>query len=127
MLSIHNLLSFSFALMIILLSQGCSAPKRLEAVPPNLQDKAVIPRMPDVRYWADKDTADFIHDCVEALHREQAYLAKSGYKGPLPVAEYLAISGGVTTAHLEQGYSSAGLLQETDLNSRPLPESAQVR
>jgi hypothetical protein len=67
MLSIYNLLSFSFVLLIILLAQGCSAPKRLEAVPPNLQDKAVITRMPDVRYWADTDTSDFFSDAVQAF------------------------------------------------------------
>jgi len=105
MLSTHNLLRFSFVLLIILLSQGCSAPKRLEAVPPNLQDKAVIPGMPDVRYWSDEDISDFINDLVLALDREQAFLVKSGHKGPLPVAEFLALSGGG-----DNGAFGAGLL-----------------
>jgi hypothetical protein len=105
-LSIYNLLSFSFLLLIILLvGHGCSAPKRLEAVPPNLQDNANIPGMPDVRYWADEDPSDFFRDAVEAFYREQAYLAESGHKDSLPVAEFLAISGGG-----DDGAFGAGLL-----------------
>ncbi|MGB7292450.1 MAG: patatin-like phospholipase family protein [Thermodesulfobacteriota bacterium] len=105
-LSIYNLFTFSLLLLIVLLvGQGCSAPKRLEAVPPNLQDKANIPGMPDVRYWADEDASDFLRDGVEAFYREQAFLAKSGHKGALPVAEFLAISGGG-----DDGAFGAGLL-----------------
>jgi hypothetical protein len=92
-------------LIIILLGQGCAAPKRLEAVPSNLQYKAIIPGMPDVRYWAGADPSDFLRDGLEALQREQAFLAKSGHKGPLPVAEFLAISGGG-----DDGAFGAGLL-----------------
>ena len=105
-LSIYNLFSFSFLfLTIVLLGQGCSAPKRLEAVPPELRNKANIPGMPDVRYWVGDDPSPFFHDGVEAFYREQAFLAKSGHKGPLPVAEYLAISGGG-----DDGAFGAGLL-----------------
>jgi hypothetical protein len=105
MLFRHNLLSCSFLLLIIILSQGCSAPKRMEAVPPNLEVKAVIPGMPNVRYWAGEDNSDFIREVVQGLDREKAFLAKSGYKGPLPVAEFLAISGGG-----DDGAFGAGLL-----------------
>jgi len=105
MLSKHNLLSFSFVLLIIILSQGCSAPKRMEAVPPNLEVQAIIPGIPDVRYWAGEDNSDFIREVVQGLDREKAFLAKSGYKGPLPVAEFLAISGGG-----DDGAFGAGLL-----------------
>jgi predicted acylesterase/phospholipase RssA len=104
-LSPNNLLSFSFLfLIIILLGQGCSAPKRLAAVPSELQDKANIQGMPDVRYWSG-DSDEFLHDGIESFRREQAFLAKSGHKGPLPVAEFLAISGGG-----DNGAFGAGLL-----------------
>jgi len=103
---IYNLFSFSFLLLILsLVGLGCSAPKRLEAVPSELQDKANIPGMPDVRYWADGDPSDFFRDGVESFYREQAFLAKSGHRGPLPVAEFLAISGGG-----DNGAFGAGLL-----------------
>ena len=98
-------LIFSFLLLIIFLALGCSTPKRMKAVPPELQEKAAIPGMPDVRYWADTDTAVFLRDAVESLDKEKAYLAKSGYKGPLPEADFLAISGGG-----DDGAFGAGLL-----------------
>ena len=104
--SIYILFRFSFLfLVIILLGHGCAAPKRLEAVPPELRDKANVPGMSGVRYWVGDDPSPFFNDGLEALHREQAFLAQSGHKGPLPVAEFLAISGGG-----DDGAFAAGLL-----------------
>jgi predicted acylesterase/phospholipase RssA len=101
----YNPIIFSFLLLIIFLALGCSTPKRMKAVPPELQEKAAIPGMPDVRYWADTDTADFLRDAVESLDKEKVYLAKSGHQGPLPEADFLAISGGG-----DDGAFGAGLL-----------------
>lgn len=78
---------------------------RREAVPLALEEKANIQGMPNVRYWADEVSDRFIRDAFESLHREQAFLARSGHKGPLPVAEFLAISGGG-----DNGAFGAGLL-----------------
>ena len=98
-------LSFFFLFLIIAsLMQACSAPKRMEAVPSELQDKANITGMPDVRYWTG-DSDEFFRDGIESFRREQAFLAKSGHKGPLPAAEFLAISGGG-----DNGAFGAGLL-----------------
>jgi predicted acylesterase/phospholipase RssA len=104
-LSGYNLLVFLFLSFILtLLTQACSAPKRLEAVPSELQDQANIIGMPDVRYWSG-DSEEFLRDGIESFRREQAFLVKSGHKGPLPVAEFLAISGGG-----DNGAFGAGLL-----------------
>jgi predicted acylesterase/phospholipase RssA len=73
-------------------------------VPAELQDKANIAGMPDVRYWTG-DSNEFLRDGIEGVRREQAFLAKSGHKGPLPIAEFLAISGGG-----DNGAFGAGLL-----------------
>lgn len=92
-------------LFIASLMLSCSAPVRRAAVPLELQDQANVQGMPDVRYWVGDDPADFVRDGIESVHREQAFLAKSGHKGPLPVAEFLAISGGG-----DNGAFGAGLL-----------------
>ena len=47
----------------------------------------------------------FIRYAIESFHRGQAFLVKPGHKGPLPVAEFLAISGGG-----DNGAFGAGLL-----------------
>ena len=103
--SIYSHFSFFLLLLVLLLvGQACSAPKRMEAVPSELEDKANIPGMPDVRYWTG-ESDEFFRDGVESFRREQAFLAKSGHKGPLPIAEFLAVSGGG-----DNGAFGAGLL-----------------
>lgn len=111
-----NLSSLLFLFIIFtLIMQGCSAPMRRDAVPLELQDMANVPGMPAVRYWADGDPADIMRDGIEAFRREQAFLAKSGHKGPPPVAEFLAISGGG-----DNGAFGAGLLVGwTEAGNRP--------
>ncbi|MBT8769169.1 patatin-like phospholipase family protein [Pseudomonas sp. DB1] len=80
---------------LLLLLQGCTvAPTRLPAVPDDLTARAEIPGMPGVRYVGGGDMTEFTRIGIQALQREQAYLAKQGHKGPLPPAVYLAISGG---------------------------------
>jgi hypothetical protein len=101
----HFIVSLTLlSVAVVLLSFGCASPKRLSAVPPNLQDGAKIEGMPDVRYWA-ADSVDFFHDGLGSFQREMEFLAKSEHKGPLPPAEFLAISGGG-----DKGAFGAGLL-----------------
>jgi predicted acylesterase/phospholipase RssA len=70
--------------------------------------------MPEVRYWTG-DSVAFLRDGIESFRREQAFLAKSGHKGPLPIAEFLAISGGG-----DNGAFGAGLLVGwTEAGNRP--------
>ncbi|CAO3434901.1 patatin-like phospholipase family protein [Azospirillum doebereinerae] len=84
---------------------GCSSPVRLDAVPVANQAKASVVGMPDVRYWADGETSDFMRDGLESVRRERIFLQQAGHRGPLPPAEFLAISGGG-----EDGAFGAGLL-----------------
>lgn len=83
---------FCLAVMLLLV-QGCG-PIRQEAVPPSMTAYAVIPGMEDVRYRIGIDNEAIDRESIESLRREQAYLAASGQRGPLPPAAFLAISGG---------------------------------
>ena len=83
---------------------GCSTPTRLNAVPLEVHSKAVIPGMEGVRYRVG-DLELLKRDALEAFNRERALLMAAGRTGPLPPADYLAISGGG-----ENGAFGAGLL-----------------
>jgi len=96
------LAGFLFALLG---AMGCTSPVRLDAVPVANQAKASVAGMPDVRYWADGDASDFMRDALESVRRERDLLQRAGHRGPLPPAEFLAISGGG-----EDGAFGAGLL-----------------
>ena len=102
--------------VLLLLIQGCvTVPPRLNAVPHSLTAKAEIPGMPGVRYVAGGDMTDLLKLSVEGLRKEQEFLAGQGYKGPLPPAVYLAISGGG-----DNGAFTAGLLNGwTEEGTRP--------
>ncbi len=96
------------------IAYGCAAPKRLRAVPPSLQYDAHIKGMTVVRYWSGQST-DFLKDGMESFQMEKKYLEESGHKGPLPTAEFLAISGGG-----DNGAFGAGLLLGwTKADNRP--------
>jgi predicted acylesterase/phospholipase RssA len=91
---------------VVLLASACGPLERFEAVPVDLEETAVIQDQQNIRFWADDDNvAGMLHAGQEALRREQEYLAQSGHQGPLPPAEFLAISGGG-----ENGAFGAGLL-----------------
>jgi predicted acylesterase/phospholipase RssA len=103
----HTAVVRSFFLLTVLMLpilQGC-LPARSSAVPPDLRAKAQIAGMPGIRYWGGDDPVDFVSDGIESVRREQAALAASGHKGPLPPANFLAISGGG-----DNGAFGAGLL-----------------
>lgn len=75
---------------------ACSLPVRNHAVPADWTEQAKIPGMEGIRYIVRDDMPDFIHDAVESISRERAYLASQGYdtgKG-IPPAVFLALSGG---------------------------------
>ena len=90
---------------ICLLASACSSPTRLSAIPPEAKAEAVVPGMPDIRYWTDEDMAAFTRAGISAFERELAHFRSAGNQGPLPQAELLAISGGG-----EDGAFGAGLL-----------------
>jgi predicted acylesterase/phospholipase RssA len=94
-------------------SGGCAAPPRRAAVPLEQQNRAVISGLsPAVRTWAAALNPEFQQELMESVARERAYLAASGQTGPLPRAEFLAISGGgqngAFTAGLLNGWTAAG-------------------
>jgi len=84
---------------------GCSTPVRLNAVPKDEEAAAVVDDMNGIRYWQRGDLAMMQQDGIDAYNREATLWAAAGHKGPLPPANYLAISGGG-----EDGAFGAGLL-----------------
>ena len=93
------------AAAMCLLLPSCGSLTRLNAVPVATEDQATVLGLPAARYWADGDPAPFRDAMVEAFYREAALLRAAGHQGPLPPAEFLAISGGG-----ENGAFGAGLL-----------------
>lgn len=76
-----------------MLRQACL--QRRDAVPPTLTEKALIPGIPDARYWLDQDLTPFIRDVSLANLREAEALASAGLPNDiLPRANLLAVSGG---------------------------------
>jgi len=99
-------LGFRFLAAIVgVLMSACAPLARSEAVPAAMEERATVQDMRGIRYWADGDPAEFTRAAQESIRREQAYLAESGHQGPLPPADFLAISGGG-----ENGAFGAGLL-----------------
>ena len=92
-------------MVLTLLLQGCSIPGRLAAVPKEETAQAQIPGLSGVRYLANGDMTQFMVDLKAGISSELAYRAKTGQQGPLPPANYLAISGGG-----DDGAYGAGLL-----------------
>src|SRR5215471_18707048 len=90
------------ALFILPLLPGCATPTRLEAVPEMEQAAATVEGMSGIRYWQQQDLALLEQDALDAHSRE---MKAAGNQGPLPPANFLALSGGG-----EDGAFGAGLL-----------------
>lgn len=97
-------LRWALAVAALLVLAGCGSPPRLPAVPGALQYEAVVPGMPQIRYRQPQVDA-LLKDLRTTVEREQTYLRKQGYDGPLLPISYLALSGGG-----ENGAFGAGLL-----------------
>ena len=100
----HAILHSIVAALLCVLA-GCASPERSAAVPDQSYLDAVVPGMPDVRYFIDQDQDLFIEHIYQAVAREKAVLAAEGGDGDLPTASFLAISGGG-----DNGAFGAGLL-----------------
>ena len=101
-------------LFVVLAAQfslaACAIPERLLAVPKALTTQAKITqaRVSDatnIRFWVNQDPEPLAREGLEALRKEREFLARSGRTGPLPPANFLAISGGG-----DNGAFGAGLL-----------------
>ncbi len=92
------------ACMAAALLGACASPSRLPAVPPALQNQAVVPNLADIRYRAP-DFGRMQDDLLLTVQRERAALDARGERGPLPPISFLAISGGGAN-----GAFGAGLL-----------------
>ena len=97
---------FSTALFLLVI-QGCFSPKRLPAVPDSLTATAIIPGIPNARFWVNsiQGIDSILKYALEMRSREKRELSRMGHQGPLPPVNFLAISGGG-----DKGAFSAGLL-----------------
>jgi hypothetical protein len=86
--------------------QACQPLARLQAVPKDQTEMAVIPGIPNSRFWVDRDLDPFVQSVVQDFKREQDALRKEGVsEGAMPPIYVLGISGGS-----EDGAFAAGLL-----------------
>lgn len=100
----------ALALLVLPLLPGCASPTRLDAVPQVEQAMASVGGMTGIRYWQQEDLALMEQEALDAYARERA-----ATEGPLPPANFLAISGGG-----EDGAFGAGLLVGwTQAGTRP--------
>ncbi|OEU44358.1 MAG: hypothetical protein BBJ60_06705, partial [Desulfobacterales bacterium S7086C20] len=107
---------FSTALFLLVI-QGCISPKRLPAVPEPLTTTAIIPGIPEARFWVTSRQGidHMIKYTLEARSRQKRELSRIGHQGPLPPLNFLAISGGG-----DRGAFGAGLLVGwTESGNRP--------
>ena len=98
-----------------MLRQACL--QRRDAVPPTLTELAVVPGIPEARYWLDREIAPLIRDVHQANLREAHALARAGEPNDmLPLANMLAVSGGS-----DAGTFAAGIIAGWTLHgTRPL-------
>lgn len=113
MVRITRLAAAVFAAAILV---GCGSLPRGEAVPFELQDRAVAAGFgPEIRSWGLAFHPSFLRRLEESVERERAEMARRGDSGPLVRAEFLAISGGGAN-----GAFGAGLLCAwTEMGTRP--------
>lgn len=103
-------------LLFGLASTGGCGVSRGEAVPREAQDRASVVGMgPEVRTWGIAMNPEFARCVMGSVEKERQELARQGRTGPLPPAEFLAISGGGP-----DGAFGAGLLCAwSDAGTRP--------
>lgn len=104
-LVIGGVLAVALAVAVFVARQTLQVPPRLEAVPVELTTRAVVPGIPNARYWVLANVEPLVRDALAARQREEASLSLAGRAGELPLLELLAISGGG-----DKGAFGAGLL-----------------
>lgn len=99
--SVRRLLWLPLAALLL---QSCATFPRAGALPAGEIDAAVIPGIPNARYWLDSDIEPFARSAISDIRRTRATQARP--EDPLPTAQVLAISGGG-----ENGAFAVGFLQ----------------
>lgn len=84
---------------------SCAPLSRLNAVPSQDTSDVTVLGLNDIRCWGDENSPLLIQAGKAAYARELSAYRRAGHEGPLPPANYLAISGGG-----EDGAFGAGLL-----------------
>lgn len=101
---------------VLMLMASCAAPSRGPAVPSDLEDRATVLSMPEVRTWEDVLNPAFKAEMMRSTERELELQRRAGQTGPLPHAYFLAISGGGSNgaygAGLLCGWTAAGTRPE---------------
>jgi len=98
-----------------LLTSGCSGPERLPALPAQYTADANPLGLANARFFPDTEAGDMRGEGTESLRREMAAWRAAGNTGPLPAANFLAISGGG-----DNGAFGSGLLVGwTQAGNRP--------
>jgi predicted acylesterase/phospholipase RssA len=105
------------SILLPLVASGCATPKRLPAVPlvstvhadPGLGNS-------HIRFMVARESEPFAEEARSSIQKEAAWLASSGHVGPLPPANFLAISGGGDNgafgSGLLNGWTAAGTRPE---------------
>lgn len=93
------------AVLMLITASACGPLPRLPPVPQSEQGDVTVLGLKHVRFWGDEVTPQLLQDGVASYRRERAYWTATGHSGPLPPADFLAISGGG-----ENGAFGAGLL-----------------
>lgn len=113
--SLRVIMGFLSLVALLLPAAACGPLTRIDAVPVLEEERAIVPDLPQIRYWADGDPTAFMAAARQSLELEKAHLASTGHQGALPPAYFLAISGGG-----ENGAFGAGVLVGwTEAGDRP--------
>jgi predicted acylesterase/phospholipase RssA len=100
---------------VLLCAGACSTPSRKPAVPVDAQDRAAIVEFHGIRTWADKLDQPFLEELKAASAREIADRRGGAESTAVPVAHYLAISGGGANG----AYGAGVLCGWTETGTRP--------
>ena len=105
-------------ILLPLVATGCSTPTRLPAVPSASTVQAQLDHdlgQSHIRFMVARESESFAEEARSSMQKEAAWLASSGHVGPLPAANFLAISGGG-----DNGAFGSGLLNGwTATGTRP--------
>ena len=103
---------------VIIALAGCASPSRGPAVPAELTAAAVIPGVPNARYYLREDLARMLADSVASMERVSADRDSRGLAADAP-RHFLAISGGsdkgAFAAGLLNGWTASGTRPEFDV------------